>query len=259
MRPMFLDLFGGAGGVSKHVRKLGFPAILFDTCHGPHCNIVDDKVFHLLCGWISSGQVSGMFAHTPCNGMSRARRAPQWSRMPHQLRSMEHPAGLPALSDTDRQTLQLSNQIADRTAHLLHLAIARGIPAGEENPSSSYLWAQSSRIELAKLAADDVTFDFCSFHKPFRARTRMMFWNVKMPALGNRLCKARGHVCSFSGKPHQQLTGFYGNTFATLQKQQYPPGLCNILATALSSGWTRQHASSIWQAMHCQPSVLRSG
>ena len=232
---------------------------MFDSRCGPHFNILDDKVFSILCGWVSSGQVAAIFAHTPCNGMSRARRAPQWSRLPHQLRSSDHPAGLPNLTPADHLTLTTSNRIAARTAHLLRLAVARGLSAGEDNPSSSYLWDLPSRRNLAGLASDDVTFDFCSFQKPLRARTRMMFWNVKVPALHNRLCRARGNCCQYTHQPHQRLSGFFDSEFATLRKQQYPPELCRVIAANLTGGWTRGRASSLWQAMHCQPSVLRTG
>eukprot|EP00974_Lingulodinium_polyedra_P046138 4422226-Lingulodinium_polyedra.AAC.1 len=59
-------------------------------------------------------------------GRSRARRAPAWSRVPHQLRLQEFPFGLPDLGPRDREVLVVSNNMAERVGKFLQVARQRG-------------------------------------------------------------------------------------------------------------------------------------
>ena len=243
-----IDLFGGSGGVTRAVQGFGFAALLVTLEAGPHFDILDDGTYHMLRGWISSNQVSALFSHAPCEGYSRARRAPAWSRFPHMLRSNQHPRGLPSLADRDQQTLDRSNAIGDRACALIRLAVARGIPVGEENPRTSFLWDQDNRQDLLAAASDNVVVDFCTFGRPFRARTRIVFWNCRAPTLHNKMCKQRGALCSFSGKPHLALTGVAGGQFRTRLKQEYPAKLSREIGRTLVNGWNLRRASHLWQA-----------
>ena len=247
-RPVIIDLFGGSGGVARAVQSFGFAALLVTLEAGPHFDILDDDTYHTLRGWISSNQVSGLFSATPCEGHSRARRAPAWSRFPHMLRSNQYPRGLPDLNERDQRTLDRSNAISDRACALIQLAVARGIPVGEENPKTSFLWDQDNRLNLLTAASDDVVVDLCAFGRPFRARTRIVFWNCRAPTLHNKLCKQRGSLCSFTGKSHRVLTGVSNGGFLTRLKQEYPAKLSREIARTLVNGWNLKQASNLGQA-----------
>ena len=64
--------------------------------------------------------------------MSRARRAPPWSRFPHQLRSIDYVRGLPTLQGNDLAIARRGNKIADGAADLIEQCAIRGIPVAEE-------------------------------------------------------------------------------------------------------------------------------
>eukprot|EP00959_Pyramimonas_sp_CCMP1952_P042225 883121-Pyramimonas_sp.AAC.1 len=95
-------------------------------------DLLNDDVYSRLRGWISGGVVLGLWSGTPCGGMSRARRGPPGPRLPHALRSSEHPEGLPHLEVKDQAKLLESSRLAQRALALLQLAAQRNVPGGEE-------------------------------------------------------------------------------------------------------------------------------
>ena len=93
-----LELFSGKGGLSAALRRRGRACVEADICHGTHFDISNPIVKKTLAMWVRTGIVEALLMGTPCESMSRARRAPPWSWMPHRLRSNDFPAGLPNLS-----------------------------------------------------------------------------------------------------------------------------------------------------------------
>ena len=174
----------------------------------------------LLAGWATCGLICGMWSGTPCESFSRARRAPAWSRMPHQLRSAARPNGLQGLAPKDAERVATGNALAAAAHRLLALGRARGLPCGEENPSQSWLWSLASRRGAAAFAQDHCVDD-SAFGRTFRATTRLRVWNFRCDELASAVCRGRGR-CSFSGRPHLQLTGASKDGFLTRLKQEYP-------------------------------------
>ena len=121
------------------MQRRGFGIVSIDIIMGPHCDLRDHAVFGELKGWILGGLVWGVFAGTPYESFSRARRAPRGSDMPGPLRSTMEPHGLPDLSEADRQRVALANLLADCTRVLLRAGLERGLVGGEENPAFSFL------------------------------------------------------------------------------------------------------------------------
>ena len=62
------------------------------------------------------------------------------------------------------------------------------------------------------------------------------------------VCKGRG-VCSFSGKPHQILSGTNQHGFLTALKNAYPDKLCNAIMRSLKDSILRQRASVRWHQL----------
>ena len=227
--------------------------VSIDLLHGAHCDLSDAAVFGELKGWILGGLVWGVFAGTPCESFSRARRAPPGSRFPGPLRSKEHPRGLPGLDDKDAKRITLANCISDRAHTLLRAAAERGLVGAEENPAYSLLWDLSSRLVQASSDRHrDFFIDHCAFGTPFRARTRIRAFNVGALRTSEALVKARctGHgICSFTGRRHQWLSGAAasGGVFNTKQKASYPMGLAKTIGAMLADAAEVLAVVARWQ------------
>ena len=254
-RAAFIDLFAGAGGLTREARRRGLPALAIDIARGKHCDIRSNEVFNTIRGWLGSGLVCALFSGTPCEGLSQARRAPAWSRMPRRLRSPDHPEGLPDLEGKDREALERSNDLARRAGLLLRLAVQLGIPSGEENPASSCLWQLTDRIKMAQDPnCTDYVVDYCSWGRPFRARTRIRLWHAVAKHLSDHRCTGK-RLCAFSGRPHHQLTGASSgnNGFLTKLKNRYPDGLCCTLVAALFDALQKKKLHRRWDLLHPAP------
>jgi hypothetical protein len=247
---VFLELFSGSGSLSRAVERHGLGAVRLDILNDPLLDLTDVRVFNTLKGWISGGLIAGIWAGTPCGGLTRARRGPPHGPMPRALRSPQHVRGLPELCAADRQTLKVSNVLADRAGQLLRLARSRQIPGGEENPNISYLWDFADR---RKFLEDHNTHahvvDYCAFGRPFRARTRLVTFNMTVPSTEKLRCKGRG-TCSFTNRPHVQLDGpAHSRGFMTKLKSEYPQQLCQLLAQSIVSSYTEKRTSRLWNLM----------
>ena len=205
-------------------------------------------VFSVLAGWLSSGVVEGIAVQTPCNGYSKARRAPQTSRYPHRLRSQACPRGLPDLTGADKVAVTLSNQLGDRSQALIDTAYTHRVPGFEENPGASYLWDQPNRKRFASRPyVVDRVIDMCFFGTEFRKRTRLRFWHWGDPYFSSCECHAKSFQCGHTGKRHTVLSGVKDKEFATSQASAYPVPLCTALAKSFHAVATRRRASALWK------------
>ena len=251
MRKVFLHIFSGSGGLSQAVAAHGIGVVNVDTAIHPSLDLLDDRIFQLLVGWISTGKVAGIWVGTPCNSFSRARRGkprPDGRGMPVQLRSATFPEGLPhRMSANDEQAVRLGNALASRARRLLVIAEKRRLPSAEENPFQSFLWSLPSRVKSDQ--HQDHKVDYCFFGTAWRARTRIRThsfrWMHAPPC-----CSGRG-VCSFSGLPHDHLSGSapQHRGFKTKLKQAYPIGLCKSLAKDLSHAMLQTRVSQVWSQL----------
>ena len=205
----------------------------------------------MLMGWIKSGLVAVLWLGTPCSGFSRARRGPPGGRFPCALRSAEHLSGLPDLPARDRELVRTSNLLAARAAAIQRLCIQLGVPGGEENPASSFLWDLPSRKKTHQHPRV-LTFrvDYCSCGCPFRARTRLHIWHAQRPVprrhtLDALVCKGRG-ICEHSGRPHERLSGSKNDQFLTVMKSAYPKKLSQRLASMLLGAVYSKHVAKWW-------------
>ena len=215
-----------------------------DIRHGPHFDITNPKVMSTLELWIKTGIVEALVMGTPCESMSRARRAPAWSRMPHQLRAKEHPAGLPALSAADSKKVEMGNLLSRRAASLAQLALHHNVLGLEENPGQSFLWMLHGRSRRA----DDPryhqqVFEQCMFGVRYRKRTRIDSWLFSLPGLQHTCGSKR---CAHTGEKHQVLTSFDGEGFCTHKAAAYPLKMCEHIASRLHEALGLQTSSALW-------------
>ena len=257
---IFLELFCGEGGLSKEIKKLGCATLALDIRRGAHHDLRDPLVFSFLKRLIEEGRVWGAWSGTPCNTFSRARRAQLDSRMPHQLRDEKFVRGFPWLEGADAQAAKEGNLLADRTASLLNLCVARGLPVAEENPQASWLWQlRSRRLWGQSKQWKQVCFDQCAFGKPFRARTSLMYSAIDLTALEQKRCVGRG-LCAFTGRPHLQLSGLAKGSFLTTRKAVYPSVLVKRVAMKFVNFYIAGRTSRLWNVCMAVPSaVLVSG
>jgi len=221
--------------------------ISWDIRFGSHFDLCFPDVYRTLKTWLQRKLVLGIWLGTPCEGLTQARRAPPGSSMPNRLRDAQHVRGLSGLREKDRQALLRSNMLADRGGILARMAYQLNIPGGEENPASSWLWRfQSRQAFFKKPFVNQVTVDYCSWGRPFRARTKLVLWRVCVPAsLTRQRCRGRG-LCDYSGQPHEQLSGTRHGIFATKQKNSYPDGMCSVLAKAFADVVLRGCVAERW-------------
>jgi len=231
---VFVEIFAGCANLSRHLRRLGFAVVSIDILYGPHCNLVFNDVYQELLEWIRSGRVWGLWLGTPCQGFTRARRAPPGSALPNRLRSNEQARGLSGLRPKDAAVLHLSKLLADRAGVLQRTARDHGVIGGEENPCSSFLGKFRTRETFLK-HADVETFivDYCACGTPWRARARLLLWGHQPePSLLKLRCHGRG-TCEFSKRPRLQRTGTSAGEFLTKKKNAYPDKFCRIVAKGL--------------------------
>ena len=221
-----------------------------DWLAGPEFNLQRTAVFQELKGWLLSNLVWGVFAGTPCETFSRARRAPAGSAFPGPLRSSSQPRGLTKLSGSDRRKVAAANLVSDRAAVLLRIAAERGLVCGEENPASSILWLTKQRQKQTTSGPHiDYVIDHCAFGTSYRARTRFrLAFCREAPELAKSHCTGRG-ICSFSKKPHAWLSGADSSGFRTKIKAAYPTALCNILAKVFIDGMLNMYGAVKWQLL----------
>jgi hypothetical protein len=222
--------------------------ISWDINHGEHFNLLHDDVYKTLKGWLSSRVLWGIWFGTPCESFTQARRAPPGSRVPCRLRDAAHLRGLPGLSLKDSATVQRGNRLADRVGVLQRLAVEMKVIGGEENPGSSWLWQLPSRVAfLRPPSVSECIVDYCAFGTPYRARTRLRLWGIRPPEhLSKCKCSGRG-ICSFSGMPHEQLTGASGAGFNTRKKNCYPSQMCSLLASAFVKAHNDNRTCRRWE------------
>ena len=232
-----LSLFAGAQGLDHQLRSIGHPVISIDINNGEHHDLRKKEVFDTIWGWINSGVISAVFSATPCNSMSKARRAPAWSKMPHKLRSPEHPHGIKGLSAKDAATLSNGNCLSKRANAIIRQACKRGIPGMEENPWNSYLFHCHGREKRERDPRYSThILDQCQFGANYKKRTRIDTWHVNELGPGfqfGQICRGT-RFCTRTQKPHQRLTGLKDGAFITTAAARYPTKLSQHIAMYLN-------------------------
>ena len=236
-RQCVLSLFAGTQGLDHQLRSIGHPVLSIDIINGEHHDLRKKQVFDTIWGWLNAGIISAVFSATPCNSMSKARRAPAWSKMPHKLRSPEQPHGIKGLSAKDAATLSNGNCLSKRANAIIRRACERGIPGMEENPWNSYLFQCHGREKRDKDPRYRTQIlDQCQYGANHKKRTRIDMWKCPDLYLFRDFAKTCSgtRVCSRTGRPHERLTGLRNGAFLTTAAAHYPTGLSQHIAEYLN-------------------------
>ena len=227
------DLFSGAGGVARAIRRTGFAAREFDVANGPEGDLTKRSVWRGIVSDVRRGFVLGAMLAPPCASFSPARDRTG------ALRSRDFPMGLPNLSEPDRLRVESGNACLEAAAKLLNVFHSAGLPWILENPHASKMWWHP---RLEQLHSDSlvtvVVADFCQFNRPWRKRTRFLCGNINPDYLCRlaKRCEGKGGLCSATGLRHFVLKGNSPQGVAwTRIAQPYPGQLSYALAYALTA------------------------
>ena len=148
----------------------------------------------------------------------------------------------------DLELLQISHQRGAISGLIQRLRTSRDIPGGEENPWQSDSWLRPHRVALWEAGhLQERIVDYCACGRPVRGRTRWRFWRCRPdPFLAKLRCVGRRNICSYSGKPHVELTGKGQGQFPATLKNADPPFLCSLLASTLRQSSTQRKISTKW-------------
>lgn len=171
----------------------------------------------------------------PCESWSQARRGKRGpgrpKGFPARVRDREHLWGLSNLLEADKAVCENGNRTLRMCLKVLQACNQHRLPVALENPMHSMMF---SLPELKKIFQEhsqtyDFLSDMCYFGTEYLKPLRVWMFNVRQPKLSEpcrcRLLRQSGkRVCSFSGRPHLQLSGLSrsGSGFATAASQTYP-------------------------------------
>ena len=232
---LFVELFSGAGGITRAWRRAGFGAMAFDINLGDFCDLTRPRVVRLIEGWLRAGCIMGVWLGTPCTSWSRARRGPANSNW-CSLRSDHHIRGLPGLSEPNRERVKVGNATAAVSARIVRLCLSLRVPCAVENPLTSRLWVSPyfARL-LGHASCRSYRADFCQFGARWRKATKVATWCCLERSLDCR-CTGRHGLCSLSGRHHIVLTGSdpVSKRLWTNIAQEYPRRFCEVFAKLVS-------------------------
>ena len=187
---------------------LGFNAKRWDTRYGNRYDLTVRANLRRILHDVRKLLILAACLAPPCTSLSTARHRT------NVIRSRREPWGVSSpvkpFSANDWHSLVTGNATCSACIKLVCWLHKAHIPWCVENPAGSLLWhlpffaalAQDSRVL-------SVLVDHCSYGRPWRKRTRLLFGNVDpcdVQAFERRVCCGR-QVCSFTGRPHVQLTG----------------------------------------------------
>ena len=214
---------------------MGHGCISFDIRNGVEFDVTKRVVLDRIQGWCLGGCVAGIILETDCSTWSFARRGSPGSPG-GPLRTAEHIYGFPGLSPIDASKVSAANATARATAKIIKLGTALSIPTLLENPCPSRLFDFPPIKKLVSLpSCSDNVLDMCGYGARWRKRTRVRGWNVVIPLPRAKICKGKCGVCSFTNKPHIELSGRMpgSSRLWTSVASTYPRKLAFDLASVL--------------------------
>ena len=171
-RPIFVEIFSGAGRLSKAFETRGWDVVAWDVTSGPQQELTVKSARDRLLTLVRRAN----FVHlaTPCSTFSTARRGLP-GRPDGPLRSRLCPYGLPDLPDPLKKKVVAANLLVRLTAKVIRIALESAIPVPLENPRRSALWRLPC---LAAVLAKSsfVHCDSCQFGAPWRKSSRLATW-----------------------------------------------------------------------------------
>jgi hypothetical protein len=270
-KPKALELCAGSAGATAALVEAGFDAMGIDHSFNRH-RAKAPVLLHDLSSPEGLAAIMAMLGDTgpkfvwagpPCGTFSRAREKRVSRRFrergapdPQPLRSEDFPYGLASLNAIDMQKVLSANALVRNLADFVHCAHRDGVFWAIENPARSLLWHTDEMRSLAALpGVYDVVCSACEFGSDRDKRTRFRTNLPELAALG-RTCAGSHPPRGPGGELHAPWTvekrdGAWH--FPTAEECEYPPALCEAIATAAAAGVRRAH-NAVLRPTSCQPS-----
>ena len=209
------------------------------------CNLASPDMIRRWIDLAREGRVVAILGGPPCETWSAARGAGaerQGQQRPRPLRSPEALWGLPDLSASERQQVDLGNALLRTQLLFLFLARTYGFVALMEHPAKAW-WAPAapsswSLPEVQHLLTwGDVvlhTVDQCTLGAKSRKPTGLLA--VNLPQLARRLADAAGGGRCLPALLHQHIPlcgRAPDGSWMTAQAKVYPAGMCQLLADSV--------------------------
>ena len=146
----FLEVFSGTGNLTRSMRKAGWNTLppIDNVIAGvvlESVDVLDPQIQLKIEAWLRSGKVKIVHFGTPCTTFSIARR---YDGGPPPLRSKEFLTGVPGLSFSDMQAVQLGTRFLEISLLWGALVLAQNGFFSLENPESSMLWLMPQIVDF---------------------------------------------------------------------------------------------------------------
>ena len=213
---VFLELFGGVGGLSRAVRAAGLrTGPVFELASGAEFDLTRRSTQLLVLAWIRTGRIWGVHLGTPCSAWSIARR------------------GVKNLRKARNKEL-IAVELALFSAEIVTECARNGVRWSIENPRSSRLWAFDPIARLLALpGAHYIYFDMCRYTSQHRKPTALLTDNDTLDVLG-ALCNHDVRHEPLAGSVRVRCEdGRFRYRSATALAAAYPAELCRRWAAAL--------------------------
>ena len=222
--------------MATRARACGFHTAEVDLCHAP----LNDLSLRLpgVDARTLSREADIVGIDICCSSWSLARRAPPWSRMPHRLRSADHPFGLPALTGRDLAVCVQGNNMLKNMVRVIKDSLFVNGAGYLENPRSSYIWVALRKIFAAELKSKKMEIHhtcLCMYGTSWKKPTSLLIWGAAT-APKFRDCTGPRGVCARTGCAHEALSSssdvkccIHNGGFRTRLAQVYPKAFAKYL------------------------------
>ena len=229
------ELMAGTRRIAQAAAKAGLHACSFEIDGHPEQDVLSNVNTAWVDQHIDNRKLALLWIGLVCASWSRARRNTSGKPgFPPPLRdSHKFIMGLPDLSPRDVQRVKDGNRQMRWAARRFRRAAAHQIACVIENPEGSRLWETPEFKSLMK-RHPHVVIHYCAFGTSWRKATRLLFCHIELQDLVKFRCQGRG-VCSYTGLPHQQLSGADVQTKRLWSSiaSAYPPKLCSEVAARI--------------------------
>ena len=223
---LHVEVCAGTARLTSAIQRWGVPTLAIDYDRNRHISSVpilkidltDSEQSAIILEPVELGIVSVMSFAPPCGTASRARDIPMsgHNHGPSPLRSESCPWGLPDLSHSDKQRVELANCVY-RTIYMLVMSmLQQGKSVIIENPIRSWLWELPPYKNLLALGLFDVCLQNCKYSIGTPSRPKWTRFRTNIPEF-----KLLGGPCKLK---HEHLP--WGiktdGTFATADEAAYP-------------------------------------
>jgi hypothetical protein len=251
---LFLELFAGDASFTLGVILAQVPSMCpWDSKFGERFDVL--RSGSSLLALIQGGYISSSHLGTPCQSMT-------WCRSP-QLRSAKWPRGVPGLSNSQQELVELGNSLLEFSVHYCTILYAHGGYFSIENPELSWLWLQPETIELYSLpGVSYVSLYYKSYGTPYMKPTLFLH---NSPVL-HRISTPTGPLKFSSGADVGKIVlrgmcWWEGKrVFRTHLAQPYPPDLAEHFGRLTSEALgLRSQALSACMDVPMAPSLHDEG